>query len=313
MNYLFKRFPFFVSIVLSFLSIAYAAAQGRQYQLNGFMGVQGGEVFSYVLSLSDSSENMLTGFAYTYLQKNNEVKAAVTVYIDRKEKTITLKETHIIVNNGFKSKALICLIDAQLRYIPAEKTLSGPLNTHTSGNDALCSKGSITFNHPEEIAKLFDPVAEEIKEKPATATAKPKPKPVRIIVDSTLPARQPVATKAEPKQVSITEGRDKTYDWRSDEIIMEIWDDNTVDNDRISVFYNGNIILENYTLTSEKKKLHLPVGGNELNIIRIAANNEGNDPPNTATILLTDAGTQHVVVAHNKVGKSALIKIRSVK
>ncbi|HEU4610097.1 MAG TPA: hypothetical protein VFS31_18385, partial [Chitinophagaceae bacterium] len=138
--------------------------------------------------------------------------------------------------------------------------------------------------------------------------AKPK------VIYDTLPKNKPVATTpaAVPvkKQESITEGKDKTYLWQSDNIVMEVWDGNAIDNDRVTVLLNGNEVLKGYTLTRTPKRLSFPVGGNELNIITIIADNEGADPPNTANILLMDNDTRYEVVAHNTVGRRALIKIR---
>jgi hypothetical protein len=289
-------------------------AQKNEYSLKGFMGVQGGESFTYKLELKDSVRNILSGYAYTYLNEKNDVKAYVIAEADRDRKTLHIREASIVYNNYFESRALICLVEALLTYSNTEHTLSGPLNTMTAGNGASCSKGSITFSNVTELGNLFNPQAKV--EKPVeTAVQKPVPeKKVRIVYD-TMPKPKPaiVATAkpaAEKKAENITEGKDKTYNWMSDNIVLDVWDGNNEDNDRITILLNGNVLLKDYVLKNQKKQLIIPVGGNELNIISIVANNEGGDPPNTANIMLTDNEVQYEVVAHNTVGKSALIKIR---
>ncbi len=302
-------FIFLYAVCLQLLA---PAGHARQYQLKGFMGVQGGESFTYKLELHDSTDQILSGYAYTYLQEKNDVKAAVIVYIDRDQKRLSLKETQILHNNHFSSKALICLVEAELLYKATEKVLNGALKTHTSGNDATCSPGSISFLNAAEIGSLFNPVvaADEPQE---TQQVSSRPNR-RIVVDSTLPVpATPEPARAAASTPRITEGKDHTYTWHAQEVILEIWDENTVDNDRISILYNGETVLDNYSLVKDKKKLVLALGGNDLNIIAIKANNEGYDPPNTATLLLTDGITQHKIVAHNIAGKTALIKIRKAK
>lgn len=280
--------------------------------LRGYMGIQGGESFQYKLELRDSVDNWLTGYAYTYLQENESVKTKVTGHLDRAQNQLHLRETEIVRNDNFKSKAIICLVDAILTYEKGQ-ALSGPLKTHTMGNDAACSKGSISFSHSEEIKNLFS-LTRATKEEPQGAktpevVVKETKAPKRIVYDT---ARATTPTKPAPVKAwtEITEGTDKTILWTSPQIIMEVWDGNEVDNDRISIYYNGEEVLSNYALAKEKKVLTLPVGGNELNILRIQANNEGNQPMNTATIRLQDGNTFHDIIANNKAGKSAIIKIK---
>jgi hypothetical protein len=290
-------------------------AQKKEYKLKGFMGVQGGESFTYKLELKDSVRNILSGYAYTYANEKNDVKTYVIAEADRDKKTLFIREATIIYNHFFESKALICLVESLLTFNKTEQSLSGPLITMTAGNGASCSKGSITFSNASELNNLFNPQLKVKPEEAATAvsTIVVPPKKVKIVYD-TMPKQRPVSVVSKPAAVEkkaevITEGKDKSYSWKSDNIVFEIWDGNNEDNDRVTVMVNGVVMLKDYVLTKGRKKLTIPIGGNELNIISIEANNEGGDPPNTANILLTDGDTHYDVVAHNTVGKRALIKI----
>jgi hypothetical protein len=277
------------------------------------MGVQGGESFTYKLELKDSVRNILSGYAYTYLNEKNDVKTYIIAEADRDRKTLFIREATIIHNHYFESKALICLVESLLTYNNTERTLSGPLTTMTAGNGASCSKGSITFTNVTELNNLFNP---ELKSTLPVIQVAQKPAPAKApkIVYDTLRKSKPATIASKPvpeikKPETITEGKDKTYRWQSDNIVLEIWDGNNEDNDRVTILFNGTELLKDYVLTKQKKKLSIPVGGNELNIITIIANNEGGDPPNTANILLSDNDVQYDVIAHNTVGKRALIKI----
>jgi len=297
---------------------AKAAAQ-HQYQLKGFMGVQGGESFTYRLELKDSVRNLLSGYAYTYLDEQHDVKAYVTAEVYASRKAVLLKEMYIVYNHNFKSQALICLVEAMLEYTDKEKTLSGPLNTMTAGQGADCSRGSITFMAPAEIEHLFNPTAQASPQADTSAAQQPvatRPKPARRVIYDTVRKASPVAAAVNSKPPvhkqpdNITEGKDKTLLWQSDKVILDVWDGNNEDNDRITILFNGAEVLKDYVLTKQKKRLELPLGGNELNIISIMAINEGGDPPNTANLQLDDAGTTYNIIAHNTIGKNALIKIR---
>ncbi len=290
------------------------AAQDNTYELRGFMGIQGGESFSYRLVLQDSAGDYLKGYAYTYSTEKNEVKAAVTAQRNRVDRTLQIRETAIIHNHKFQSRAIICLVESLLTYDTNERQLSGPLRTQTMGQGAECAKGSISFNQAQEIATLFQvpgstPTADPVRQNTTPTVVKRQTAPARRSAVAQ-PAPDSVAAPVVRKPDQVTEGKDKTYLWTSDQIVLEIWDGTQVDNDRISILYNGDEILSNYSLTKERKRLSLPLGGNELNMISIIALNEGGDPPNTANVLLIDGSKEYEIIAHNKIGKQALIKIR---
>src|SRR5690606_1546136 len=115
------------------------------------------------------------------------------------------------------------------------------------------------------------------------------------------------------RPVEITEGKDKIYEWVSDTIIFEIRDGGKIDGDVVSVSFNNNIVLHNYTLTKGVKRILLPLSGKEVDAITIIAGNEGNEPPNAADIMLQDGDRLYEIIAHNKIGKKANILIRRKK
>jgi hypothetical protein len=299
------------------ISAPHVIAQKNEYLLRGYMGVQGGESFHYDLRLKDSVRNILSGYSSTYQNPENDVRTSVVAELDRDGKTLHIRESTIMQNNNFKSRAIICLVEVQLKYSSLDKNLFGTLITMTAGNGANCSKGSISFSNKDEIDHLFNPSL--INTSPAAPSssnivATPPRKPTKVVYDTVVTRRNNLPalpqTPAPPKQTIITEGQDKTYQWNSDEIVFEIWDGTTVDNDRVTILLNGTEVLKDYVLAKNKKELRLPIGGNELNIISILALNEGSEPPNTANITIKDGDVSYDIMAHNKFGKTALIKIK---
>ena len=95
-------------------------------------------------------------------------------------------------------------------------------------------------------------------------------------------------------------------------VVIEAWDGGTVDGDRITIQFNGKTRLENYSLVKEKKQLRIPLAGHGVNTISIIADNEGTEPPNTASLLFIDGTTKYSVIAYNKKGQQAVIKIKRV-
>lgn len=298
-----------------------SSAQVQQFTLNGSLGVQGGGSFKYKMVFTDSF-GYIKGYALTYEQENKDTRALITGGIDRVNRTLSFRETSIVSNNGFYSSVTICLIEASLQYKEENgmSTLSGTIVSSDLAN-ASCSKGSLLFIDKAELKRIFDeaPIAAAPGAKPPSAaapvaSAKPveKPKAFRVVYDTAaaVPAVRNAPVKAPDE---ITSGADQSYEWVSDTVVIDVWDGGRVDNDFVTILLNGQPILSRYQLVKEKKQLRLPLSGKATDVITITAVNEGNEPPNTANLLLTDGAVQHPVVAYNTIGKQAVIRLRRVQ
>lgn len=302
--------------------------------LTGYLGVEGGELFSYELDFWET-DGKIMGKATTWFETGKEVCAKMEGVIDKTNRTFSFSEKEILYNTGFASSKTICLINAQLKYQKDDNNnmvLSGRI-TSTDVTNVSCARGFITFTNPAETTPLF----EETKSKEKTVTPKPGPKLYTTPKESksnTVFSNQVVKTPPKPMRFvnetnsvpsvvekikttsnfpdRITAGQEKIYDWKNDSVSIEIWDNSRVDGDVISLKYNGKKLLENYALIKEKKvlKLFLEKDENELTIIAV---NEGSEQPNTADILLYDGAIPHAVIAYNSIGKNSVIKIRKPK
>ena len=325
-----------VLIILLSLTIGYnSSVHAREtYVLTGYMGVQGGESFSYRLELKDSTGDYLSGYSYLFKTKGNEVKTAVVVKRDKFKKSLFLKETDIIYNNNFKSKAVICLVESNLQTNIEEQNLKGTLTTQTINNGGMCSTGSILFTNKVEIDKLFsDPIVKQDAndQKPSNNFYKPpsvsptkklnqlmaenKRKENELAILSEKPTVSPVKKVVPPTlpPAKITEGHEVIYDWQSNKVIFTIWDGSQEDGDRVTVSFNNLQVLADYTLRNEQKTMELSLNKEGINTITISALNEGGQPPNTANITIQDGEKTYEIIAYNKIGKKALIKIRMKK
>jgi len=304
------------------------AQEKNTYVLTGYMGVQGGESFTYKLELKDSTGNYLSGYSYIYKTLNNEVKTAVIAKRDKVQKTLNLLEKNIIYNNNFKSKAVICLVESNLAFNKEDQALKGTLITQTIDNGGMCSTGTILFGNKEEINKLFsDQIPETPERKPNTTTTtafkSPAINPTQKLNQLMAENKRKEAAENKPAvetkkpaalpPAKITEGKEVVYEWNSDKVLLTIWDGSQEDGDRVTVSFNNLNVLTDYTLKNEKKTLELTLDGEQINTISIAALNEGSQPPNTANITIEDGDKSYEIIAYNKIGKRAFIKIRKKK
>ena len=294
-----KTVFFTLSVLLSALTTV--NPQTKQTTLTGRLVMKTGEVFPYKLVFTDSG-NVIKGYSLTY-KEPDETKTAIRGAIDRQMRTLLFKEKDIIYSRSVQTKAYMCLVNASLEYVQDGngKALRGPITSRETDNTS-CTPGEIIFNDDKELQNLFSyheqfdtviSMKKKVKE--------PAPVATELTAQETL------------EQEKVTAGVEKLYEWHSDTVILDIWDGGTVDGDRVTIQFNGKPVLTNYSLVKEKKQLRLPIVGKELNTLMIVADNEGLDPPNTASLILTDGATKYSILAYNNKGNASLIKIKRTK
>ncbi len=296
------RIVFSILFVFCFCATA-SHAQPKPVTLNGTLTMNTGETFPYKIVLTESN-GAVSGYSLTY-KEPDDTKTRIQGVLDRRNHTLSFKETEIVYSHDVHTKAYMCLIDAKLSYIPgsSEHTLKGKITSGETDNTA-CTGGSISFSNNEEIEYLFG-----YHDKYDTVITMKKKGREPVVVDNKEPAvaAEPLATD------KVTAGVEKTYDWYSDTVAIDVWDGGNIDGDRVTIMFNGKACLTNYTLAKEKKHLRLPLAGTGINTVTILAVNEGSDPPNTASLLLTDGTIKYSVLAYNNTGQQSIIKIRKVK
>ena len=70
---------------------------------------------------------------------------------------------------------------------------------------------------------------------------------------------------------------------RNNKIVLEIWDDNKVDGDIISLKMNDKLLLREFEVKKEKKEIRMELD-RASNLIILYSINEGSTPPNTAAV-----------------------------
>ena len=79
--------------------------------------------------------------------------------------------------------------------------------------------------------------------------------------------------------------------------MIDVWDHQKEDGDRISLYLNDVLILDNHLLKREKKKVKLKLLEQEENQLRLFALNLGEVPPHTASIrIVQNDKTHHVIL-----------------
>jgi hypothetical protein len=85
----------------------------------------------------------------------------------------------------------------------------------------------------------------------------------------------------------------QTVEVANDVVKIQVYDKNRVDGDIISIYLNGEVLIEDFEVTKEKKEftLNLKEGSNTLVMYAL---NAGRIPPNTAAIAVNNKGKYKV-------------------
>jgi hypothetical protein len=93
------------------------------------------------------------------------------------------------------------------------------------------------------------------------------------------------------------------------ELLIDVWDHQKEDGDRISLYLNDVLILDDHLLKREKKKVRLKLLENQENQLRLFALNLGSVPPNTASIRIVQKEKTHHVILKSDLKTCGTIEI----
>ena len=122
----------------------------------------------------------------------------------------------------------------------------------------------------------------------------------------------PVVTNDKKPAATIIEGRPirdiKTINVKNKKISVDLYDDGDVDNDIVSVYFNGVAVVAKRSLTTNPLSLNLTIEPGKTNELILFAENLGNIPPNTALMIINDGSTRHEVRLSSDMKNNAEVK-----
>lgn len=104
----------------------------------------------------------------------------------------------------------------------------------------------------------------------------------------------------------------KTLEFNKASVMLEVWDNNVIDGDTISIYLNDTPVLLRYGLTAEKEKVELVLRPGENNLL-IVAENEGTIRPNTAAFRFKSGRKKYRLVTITSLKQNELLKLNFKK
>jgi len=202
-----------------------------------------------------------------------------------------------------KSRLLEHLGDLNIENTIADKPATTKPEKNTTSPPA-------PFRKPETtVAKTAPEKKKEVKtENPASEKKKQDD---AIVKNNPAPVVTPPAARLYARANDKTE----TIYFRSDSLVLALYDNGEVDGDTVSVLLNGKVIIAQQGLKSEafKKTIHIsPEQSDSLTLV-LYAENLGAYAPNTGLLIIYDGMDRHLIRFKADLDKNAAIVLRRKK
>lgn len=111
-------------------------------------------------------------------------------------------------------------------------------------------------------------------------------------------------------------GRDikivRTINVSKPKIKLKVWDNGSVDGDRITVFLNEKQLLHNYRVSKNKRTIPVQLN-KETNFLILHAENLGDITPNTVAVSVHDGITEQILILSSNLEESGAVMIKQFK
>jgi hypothetical protein len=102
----------------------------------------------------------------------------------------------------------------------------------------------------------------------------------------------------------------RTYQVDSPHIQVDLFDNGEIDQDIVSVYYNGQLIINHVTLTDTALSFHIEASAaHRYHEFILIAENEGSIPPNTALMRIKAGRQQYKLTVSTSSTKNAKVAI----
>jgi|GEM_PF-3845363 len=123
-----------------------------------------------------------------------------------------------------------------------------------------------------------------------------------------------VSQDKEGERVRYFQGRlveiQQTFEVSSDSLSLYLIDNNQVDNDTITVFYDKELLVKQHHLSHDSLEIKIGVDGSGDHLLIIYANNIGEVPPNTAALIFYENGVKQEIAIRSDPSRNAGIIFR---
>jgi len=287
-----KNKVFILFIFIHFYSVAQTV---ENYDFIGTLILENNALITYRIQFNINNSK-ISGYSYTDINGNDETKSELKGTYNEKDKIISLEEFNILYTKSKEIEDIFCFInvDAKIKLKNNKQSIQGSFLGLYNDKDT-CATGEILLISLKDAFKEIDKISKKIS-KTNRLDSLTKLKVTKEILLNEL--KPNILKKDEILSVF----------WKSDKLILEIWDNGKEDGDLISLKFNNKTIFRKYEVKKSKKIIEFELIDGE-NLIEILANNNGTIFPNTAKAILIDGEIEHAISTNLEAGQSSKINI----
>ena len=230
-----------------------------------------------------SNEQLIMGNAYSYVSREQFTKTIFKGRYNAQTKRLVLIESSVLSYN-VPPQCIPCIKTYQLNFAKkgTEEILTGQWSGHEMGNSNACTPGNIDLHR--EAQPIF---------------------PVTIQQDDSLARLQQQLTLQQREKDLV-----KTLKVDTSLIRIDLYDNAEIDDDTVSIFLNGALILHKKRLNDRPLTLHINAMPNTDYELMMYAENLGRIPPNTSLMIVTAGKRKYEMRISSSETKSAVVKFR---
>lgn len=230
-----------------------------------------------------SNEQLIMGNAYSYVSREQFTKTIFTGRYNAQTKRLVLIESSVLSYN-IPAHCIPCIKTYQLNFAKkgVEEILSGQWSGHEMGNRNACVPGTIDL-HRESKSSF-----------PVTVQQN----------DSLARLQQQLHLQQREKDLVQSLKVDTSF------IRIDLYDNAEIDDDTVSIFLNGALLLYKKRLTDRPLTIQINAMPNTDYELMMHAENLGRIPPNTSLMIVTAGKKKYEIRISSSEQKSAVVKFR---
>lgn len=265
------------------------------YKYLGIIKLNDTSFISYKLAFEEK-DGLIQGYSITDAGGPHETKSNIRGSYDSREKLLVLNEYDIVYTKSPITELDFCLVNfkGRLRALKKGKPFSGDFKgIYPDGKS--CLDGQIIMSPVAAVEKRAEK-ADKLIQKSKRFSKKIKEKvSVRTTLDT---LSMSVVKKDENLNVFA----------KTSNIVISIYDAGKVDNDRINLYVDGELLLKDYAIAKDKKEIPVIINNAQV-VVKVEAINEGTSAPNTVKVEIKDGNRLIATRTSLKAGDQASLTL----
>ena len=265
-------------LLVSFLSLFFFStsvfSQEAMYEYIGVIKLSDSAFISYRLAFEEV-DGRIEGYSLTDMGGKHETKSNIKGRYDETEKILSFQEYDIVYTKSPIDEFDMCLInfEGKLRNLKKSKAFSGDFRgLYPDGK--TCKDGMVIVSNARKADKRIEKFDKKVqKSKKVSQEVKDKISMRRALDTLTMS----VVKKDENLNVFT----------KTKKLIISIYDAGKVDDDRVNIYVDGKLILENFSILADKKEIPITIT-KEFTRVKVTALNVGDSAPNTVKVEILD-------------------------